>query len=98
MASYSNEFKEEAIRLSKEIGITKASAQLKIACSTLAGWRKRSKHKPNEAVTMSEDKMRIRNQELEQENAELRKANNILKDALDIVRDAFDICTKERIR
>ena len=31
---------------------------------------------------MSEDKLRIRNRELEKENAELREANNILKDAL----------------
>ena len=82
MANYSKEFKEEAIRLAEEIGNKKAAEQLGISYSTLAGWHKRAKHKPNEAVTMSEEKMRIRNRELERENVELRKANTILKDAL----------------
>ena len=82
MATYSKEFKEEAIRLSDEIGNKKAAAQLGIPYYTLADWRNRSKHKPKERVTMSEDELRIRNRELERENAELREANHILKDAL----------------
>lgn len=85
MVIYSKEFKEEAIRLSKEIGNTKAAEQLGIPYSTLAGWHKRTKHKPKEAVTMSEEKMRIRNRELERENAELRKAKTILKNALCLI-------------
>ena len=79
---FSKEFKEEAIRLSDEIGNKKAAMQLGIPYYTLADWRNRSKHKPKETVTMSEDELRIRNRELERENAELREANNILKDAL----------------
>ena len=98
MVNYGKEFKEEAIRLSKEIGNTKAAEQLGIPYSTLAGWHKRTKHKPKEAVIMSEEKMRIRNRELERENAELRNTNDILKAALDIVRDTFGICAKERMR
>ena len=82
MATYSKEFKEEAIRLSDEIGNKKAAAQLGIPYYTLADWRNRSKHNPKETETMSEDELRIRNRELERENAELREANNILKDAL----------------
>ena len=98
MANYSKEFKEEAIRLAEEIGNKKAAEQLGIPYSTLAGWHKRTKHKPKEAVTISEEKMRIRNREIERENAELRNTNNILKAALDIVRAAFGICAKERMR
>lgn len=82
MSIYSKEFKEEAIRLSVEIGNKKAAAQLGIPYYTLADWRNRSKHKPKEVQVLSEEELRIRNRELERENAELREANNILKDAL----------------
>ena len=82
MSTYSKEFKAEAIRLSDEIGVKKAAAQLGIPYYTLADWRNRSKHKPKEDVVMSEEELRIRFRELERENAELREANNILKDAL----------------
>lgn len=82
MSKYSKEFKEEAIRLSDEIGNKKAAAQLGIPYYTLADWRNNSKHKPKVIETLSEEELRIRNRELEQENAELREANNILKDAL----------------
>ena len=82
MSIYSKEFKEEAIRLSDEIGNKKAAAQLGIPYYTLADWRNHSKHKPKGTATMSEEELRIRNRELERENAELREANNILKDAL----------------
>lgn len=67
MATYSKEFKEEAIRLSDEIGNKKAAAQLGIPYYTLADWRNRSKHKPKETETMSEDELCIRNRELERE-------------------------------
>ena len=83
MSFYSKEFKEEAKRLSDEIGLKKAAAQLGIPYYTLADWRNKSKHKPKDKVyEMSEEELRRRNQELEKENAELREANNILKDAL----------------
>lgn len=82
MSIYSKEFKEEAIRLSDEIGNKKAAAQLGIPYYTLADWRNHSKRKPKETVTLSDEELRARNRELERENAELREANNILKDAL----------------
>ena len=81
MAQYSKEFKEEALRLSDEIGVKKAAAQLGIPYYTLADWRNNRKHTEPEAE-MSEVELRIRNRELERENAELRAANEILKDAL----------------
>ena len=82
MSIYSKEFKEEAIRLSDEIGSKKAAARLGIPYYTPAARRNHSKHKPKETATMSEEELHNRNRELEKENAELRVANNILKDAL----------------
>ena len=82
MATYSKDFKAEAIRLSDEIGNKKAAAQLGIPYYTLAAWRNNSKHPKKETELLSEEELRIRNSELERENAELREANNILKDAL----------------
>lgn len=82
MSIYSKEFKEEAIRLSDEIGNKKAAAQLGIPYYTLADWRNKSKHKAKEKAMLNDEDLRTRNLELERENAELREANNILKDAL----------------
>ncbi len=82
MSTYSKEFKEEAIRLSDEIGSKKAALQLGIPYYTLADWRNRSKHRPKDVAALSKEELRIRNRELEREIAELREANNILKDAL----------------
>lgn len=83
MKKYSKEFKTEALKLSDEIGVKKAAAQLGLQYYTIADWRKNRKAaevalKPS----LTDDEMRIRNSELERENAELRRANDILKDAL----------------
>ena len=81
MSKYSKEFKEEAIKLSDEIGNKKAASQLGIPYYTLADWRNKSKHKPKGSY-LSNTELRIRNCELEREVSELRRANEILKDAL----------------
>jgi len=82
MSKYSKSFREEALRLSDEIGVKKAAAQLGIPYYTLAEWRQnRSKEQTNPS-TMSDEELRRRNRDLERENAELRQANEILKDAL----------------
>ena len=39
MKHYSKEFKEEALKLSDEIGVKKAAQQLGVAYYTLADWR-----------------------------------------------------------
>ena len=44
MTKYSKEFKEEALKLSDEIGNKKAASQLGIPYYTLADWRNKSKH------------------------------------------------------
>jgi len=81
--NYSKEFKDEALKLSDEIGIKKAAEQLGLKYYTLAEWRKNRKAKLSEPInhlTDTEAKARIR--ELEKRNAELERANDILKDAL----------------
>lgn len=82
MPTYSKEFKQEALRLSNEIGVKKAAAQLGIPYFTLADWRRSKTPQRKEENVLSEAELRIRNRELERENAELRQANDILKDAL----------------
>ena len=80
---YSKEFKEEALKLSDEIGLKKAAQQLGIQYYTLSDWRsKRNTAIKNKKNQMSDEGLQKRNLELERENAELRKANGILKDAL----------------
>jgi len=83
MKQYSKEFKEEAMKLSDEIGVKNAAAQLGIPYYTLAEWRNKRKIQavsPKKQLSKEEQEIRIR--ELERENAELKLANDILKDAL----------------
>ena len=82
MKRYSKEFKEEALKLSDEVGVKKAASQLGLQYFTLADWRKDRKAaaKLPDSATDTEQRARIR--ELERENNELRQANEILKDAL----------------
>ena len=82
---YSKEFKEEALKLSDEIGLKKAAQQLGIQYYTLSDWRtKRNAAVKAKKYQMTDEELNQRNLELERENenAELRKANDILKDAL----------------
>ena len=46
MKRYSKEFKEEALKLSDEIGVKKAAQQLGIAYFTLADWRSIRRNTP----------------------------------------------------
>ena len=82
MTKYSKEFKEEALKLSDEIGVKKAAEQLGLQYYTLADWRKLRKLKIKNEVVFTEDEASRRISELERENRELKQANDILKDAL----------------
>ena len=87
--AYDKQFKEEAVRLSDEVGVRKFAEQLGIPYYMLADWRSQRKHQGDTAFIgsghpyspSSEGKTK-REIELERENAELRQANEILKDAL----------------
>ena len=81
--NYSKEFKDEALKLSDEIGTKKACEQLGLKYYTLSEWRKNRKARlaePINHLTDAQAKALIR--ELEKKNAELERANDILKDAL----------------
>ena len=46
MKQYSREFKEEALKLSDEIGVKNAAKQLGVAYYTLADWRSIRRNRP----------------------------------------------------
>ena len=84
---YDKGFKEEAVKLSDEIGSKKASQQLGVPYYTLSDWRKKFKNYDGQ-VHVGSGHVRIKypqrqlEMELEKENAELKRANAILKEAL----------------
>ena len=86
--TYEKSFKEEAVRLSDEIGIKKAAQQLGISYNTLSDWRYKRKQHDIQAYVgsghrrMSSDPKEQRIYELEKENRELQRANEILQEAL----------------
>jgi transposase len=88
MKRHDKQFKEEAVRLSKEIGVRRAAEQLGLSYHTLSDWRRSKKEHGAEAFVGSGKSygsaqgMTQREIELQRENEELRRANEILKDAL----------------
>jgi transposase len=87
MSTYDKQFKEEAVRLSDEVGVKKAADQLGVPYYTLADWRSQRKQHGEKAYvgsghTYTTAGKSPREIELERENDELRRANEILKDAL----------------
>ena len=85
MRKYDKEFKEEAVKLSDEIGVKQAAAQLGIPYYSLAEWRQKRKAFGDHAFVGSgirRDAPLSENERLMKEITELQKANEILKDAL----------------
>jgi transposase len=79
MKRYDKEFREQALKLSDEVGIKKAAEQLGIVYGTLADWRKQRGRTNKKEVAINPDDEIAR---LKKEVNELHKANSILKDAL----------------
>ncbi|MDC7225136.1 MAG: transposase [Spirochaetales bacterium] len=82
MRQYSTDFKEQALKLSDEIGLQKASEQLGINYGTLSGWRKKRKNDNKAPTATDKSPLTEREKQLIKENLELKEANEILKDAL----------------
>ena len=86
--TYEKSFKEEAVRLSDEIGVKKAAEQLGVPYYTLADWRQQRKCFSTQAYVgsghkrVSADPKEQELYELRKENAELRRSNEILQEAL----------------
>ena len=68
MKKYSKEFKEEALRLSDEVGLKKAAAQLGLNYYTIADWRKNRKAATKLPDPTTDAEQRARMRELEREN------------------------------
>ena len=85
---YEKSFKEEAMKLSDEICVKSAAAQLGIPYYTLSGWRNNRKKYGSDTYVgsghkrMSADSKEQRILALEKENAELKHSNEILQEAL----------------
>ena len=81
MTTYEKSFKEEAVRLSDEIGVRKAAEQLGVPYYTLADWRAKRKLHGTQAYVgsghrrMPDDPKERRILELEKEITELRRSN-----------------------
>jgi len=82
MTQYSKEFKEQALKLSDEIGLKKTSEQLGVNYGTLSGWRKARKRRNSEKSASDGSPLSEREMQLLKENQDLKEANEILKDAL----------------
>ena len=86
MRVYDKDFREEAIKLSYEVGPTKASEQLGIPITTLYTWRgKVKKHAAIAFVGSGHPRLDPKTAEmraLEKKIKELESANDILKKAL----------------
>ena len=80
MKRYDKGFREQALKLSDEVGLKKAVEQLGIVYGTLADWRKqRARNSSTKAGSQNPEDEIAR---LKKANSELQKANSILKDAL----------------
>lgn len=75
---YNMVFKEEAVKLSDEIGLVEAANRLGVPYQTLSEWRK----KRTRPGVVDVDGKSARERMLEAENAELKRTVEILRDAL----------------
>lgn len=101
---YDLEYKEEAIKLAKEIGTKNAAQELGIPKGTLSGWVNKSKNgeidtgtgsrTPEESLNivqqLQEAKKKIK--ELEKENRKLEEMNEFLEEA-----SAFFAASRQRL-
>ena len=88
---YDQEFKIQAVRLSQEIGSTRAANELGIPKNTLYGWMRAHKkgrfdageRTPGNAITLSEEITMLRKQVKEQEKEirYLKEMNEFLEEA-----------------
>jgi transposase len=84
--TYDRSFKEEAVKLAEEIGISRAAHSLGIHENTLRKWVTNNRERPDNPFVGSGRKY-ISAQDAEKtallkENRELKRANEILKEAL----------------
>jgi transposase len=81
--SFSKEFKVEAVRLSKEHGVTATSERLGIGPDSISRWRKQLEEAGAEAFRGNGNRTA-----LEEENRQLRLENKRLKEEAEILKKA----------
>lgn len=90
---YNEEFRVEAVKLAKEIGIKKAAIELKMPEGTLGGWMKKARkgeidigkesRSPEESLNLAQQLQdeRKKNKALEKRIKELEELNEFLEEA-----------------
>lgn len=90
---YDEQYKEQAVKLAKEIGNKKAADELGVPYGTLYGWIKAAKkgilnigqgtRSPDEGLSLAEEirQLRSKNKQLEKENKRLNELNEFLEEA-----------------
>ena len=90
---YDEEYKEQAVRLAKNLGSAKAAEQLQIPVNTLYGWIQKVKtaeldigcgeRSPEEALSIAKENQQLKKRikALEKENRRLSEMNEFLEDA-----------------
>ena len=90
---YDNEYKVQAVKLGREIGFSKAAAELGMSVDTLYGWNKQAKtahldlgtgsQTPKTALSLTEEVQQLRQQNREQakEIKRLKEENEFLAEA-----------------
>jgi len=84
MRTYERSFREEAVKLGKEIGTSRAARELGIPENTLSTWMWKDRNgkivesgNPQSAIGLAQE-----NKRLERELRETKRANQILKEAM----------------
>ena len=90
---YDREFKVQALKLGREIGLSKAAIELGIPKDTIYGWNRAAKdgridlgpgmQSPETAMTLAEEvqKLRMENKEQAKEIRRLKEENEFLEEA-----------------
>ena len=107
---YEKEYKVEAAKLAKEIGVRKAARELGVPENTLYGWMKAAReglldmgagsHTPNPAMSLAEELAVMRKQmkTLERENRRLKEENEFWRRPALFSRVCQDICVSKSKR
>lgn len=83
MRPYDERFREEAIKLSDDIGLAPAANQLGVPYQTLSEWRKKRTREGTRDRSRTKNKEPMsREEQLEKEITDLKRVNQILQDAL----------------
>src|SRR6056297_2791775 len=91
---YSLEFKEEAIKLARKIGVPKAASELSVTSKSIHDWIKKFAPEAKPEVSKSTSTV----QELEAENRRLRKENEYLNKINDVLKKSTAIFSSDQIK